>query len=65
MADKKEPKVEKTEVVEEKAVKKKTVKQETEDFINRKMKAINEMSSPAKARRAAERVLANRRKVGK
>jgi len=64
MADKKETKVEKTEVVEEKAVKK-TAKQETEDFIARKLKAINEMSSPAKAKRAAERVLANRRKVGK
>jgi len=64
MADKKEPKVEKTEVKEEKVVKK-TPKQETEDFIARKLKAINEMSSPAKARRAAERVLANRRKVGK
>ena len=64
MADKKENKVEKTEVKEEKVVKK-TPKQETEDFIARKLKAINEMSSPAKARRAAERVLANRRKVGK
>lgn len=64
MADKKETKVEKTEVVEEKAVKR-TAKQETEDFIARKLKAINEMSSPAKAKRAAERVLANRRKVGK
>ena len=64
MADKKETKVEKAEVVEEKAVKK-TAKQETEDFIQRKLKAINEMSSPAKAKRAAERVLANRRKVGK
>ena len=64
MADKKETKVERTEVVEEKAVKK-TAKQETEDFIQRKLKAINEMSSPAKAKRAAERVLANRRKVGK
>lgn len=64
MADKKETKVEKTEVIEEKVVKK-TAKQETEDFIQRKLKAINEMSSPAKAKRAAERVLANRRKVGK
>lgn len=64
MADKKETKVEKAEVIEEKAVKK-TAKQETEDFIARKLKAINEMSSPAKAKRAAERVLANRRKVGK
>lgn len=39
-------------------------KQETENFIARKMKAINEMSSPAKARRAAVRLLKNR-KVGK
>lgn len=65
MADIKETKVEKTEVKEEKTVKKKTKKQETEEFIARKIKAINEMSSPAKARRAAERVLSNRRKVGK
>lgn len=50
---------------EEKKVKKKTKKQETEDFIARKMKAINEMKSPAKAKKSAERVLANRRKVGK
>lgn len=64
MAEKKKTEVEKTEVIEEKAVKK-TAKQETEDFIQRKLKAINEMSSPAKAKRAAERVLANRRKVGK
>lgn len=60
MADKKETKAEQAEVKEVK----KTKKQETEDFIARKMKAINEMSSPAKAKRAAERVLANR-KVGK
>ena len=36
----------------------------TEEFIARKLKAINEMKSPAKAKRAAERVLRNR-KVGK
>lgn len=41
-----------------------TAKRETEAFIARKLKAINEMSSPAKAKRAAMRVLANR-KVGK
>lgn len=41
-----------------------TAKRETEKFIARKMKAINEISSPAKAKRAAMRVLANR-KVGK
>lgn len=51
MADNKETKVNNT-------------KQETEAFIARKMKAINEMSSPAKARRAAARLLKNR-KVGK
>ena len=37
---------------------------EREDFIARKMKAINQMNSPAKARRAAARLLYNR-KVGK
>lgn len=63
MAEKKKTEVEKTEVIEEKAVN--TAKQDMEDFIQRKLKAINEMSSPAKAKRAAERVLANRRKVGK
>lgn len=65
MAEKKqtEAKVEKAEVVEKKA--EKSAKQETEAFIARKMKAINEMSSPAKAKQAAERVLRNRRKVGK
>lgn len=41
-----------------------TAKRETDAFIARKMKAINEMASPAKAKRAAMRVLANR-KVGK
>lgn len=35
-----------------------------EAFISRKLKAINEMKSPAKAKKAAERVLRNR-KVGK
>jgi len=35
-----------------------------EAFIARKLKAINEMKSPAKAKKAAERVLRNR-KVGK
>ena len=54
--------------VEKEAVKaesaKNTADKELEKFIARKMKAINEMSSPAKAKRAAMRVLANR-KVGK
>lgn len=64
MAEKKKTEAVEVEVKEEKAVKK-SAKQETEEFIARKLKAINEMSSPAKAKRAAERVLANRRKVGK
>lgn len=51
MADNKETKVDNT-------------KKENEEFIKRKMKAINEMDSPAKARRAAARLLKNR-KVGK
>jgi len=63
MAEKK-----KAEAVEAKAVEKKaedTAKQEMDAWIARKMKAINEMSSPAKARQAALRVLENKRKVGK
>ena len=56
MAEKKETKAVEAEVVEK--------KQDVEGFIERKMKAINEMSSPAKARRAAVRLLQNR-KVGK
>lgn len=56
MAEKKETKAVEAEVVEK--------KQDVEGFIKRKMKAINEMSSPAKARRAAVRLLQNR-KVGK
>ena len=56
MAEKKETKAVEAEVVEK--------KQDVDGFIERKMKAINEMSSPAKARRAAVRLLQNR-KVGK
>lgn len=63
MAEKK-----KAEAVEAEAMEKKTEKSEKQDeveaFIERKMKAINEMASPAKARRAAMRVMRNR-KVGK
>lgn len=59
MAEKKKAEI-KAEVVEEK----KTAKQVQEEFIARKMKAVNQMTSPAKAKRAAMRVLANR-KVGK
>lgn len=58
MAEKKETKAVEAEVVENK-------QDETAEFIARKMKAINEMSSPAKARRAAVRLLQNNRKVGK
>ena len=57
MADKKETKAVEAEVKEE--------RQEIEAFIVRKMKAVNEMASPAKARRAAARILQNNRKVGK
>lgn len=57
MAEKKETKVVETEVIDE--------RQEREEFIARKMKAVNEMASPAKARRAAARILQNNRKVGK
>lgn len=51
---------------ETKAVEAKTVDaaQEREAFIKRKMAAINQMSSPAKAKRAAARLLRNR-KAGK
>ena len=55
MAEKKEAKAVEVEAKEVKDV---------EGFIARKMKAINEMESPAKARRAAVRLLQNR-KVGK
>ena len=62
MAEKKKAEVVEAEAVEKKA--EKSDKQDIEDFIARKMKAINMMSSPAKARRAAMRVMSNR-KVGK
>lgn len=57
MAEKKEAKAVEAEVKDE--------RQEREEFIARKMKAVNEMASPAKARRAAARILQNNRKVGK
>lgn len=57
MAEKKEVKAVEAEVKDE--------RQEREEFIARKMKAVNEMESPAKARRAAARILQNNRKVGK
>lgn len=63
MAEKKKAaEIEKDAVKVENAVD--TAKRDTEAHIARRMKAINEMSSPAKAKRAAMRVLANR-KVGK
>lgn len=50
---------------DEKAVETTAKAENTADaFIARKMKAINEMTSPAKAKKSAERVLWNR-KVGK
>lgn len=58
MAEKK-----KTDEVVENAVD--TAQQDAEKWVARKMKAINEMSSPAKARLAAQRVLQSKRKVGK
>lgn len=39
------------------------VKDNVEEFIVRKLKAINMMQNPAKAREAAERVLRNRRGI--
>ena len=39
--------------------------QDVDAFIARKIKVINELDNPAKARRAARRVLANKRKAGK
>lgn len=36
-----------------------------EDFVSRKLKVINTMTDPAKAKRLAERVLANKRKAVK
>lgn len=38
-------------------------KSKTDDFITRKLKVINTMSNPAKARSIAERVLNNRKVV--
>ena len=58
MAKKKEDIVmEEVEVKEEP----KPVRNETEEFIARELKAINSMSNKAKAQRCAERVLANRK----
>lgn len=51
-------------MADEKKVKVEDTKKETDKFIARKLKAVNEMSSPAKARRADARLLKNR-KVGK
>lgn len=57
----KEKKETKAESVVEEA---KEVKVKKADFVERKMKAVNEMTSPAKARASAVRILSNR-KVGK
>ena len=48
---------------EEKIVPVVEVKDNTEEFIFRKLKVINMMQNPAKAREAAERVLRNRRGI--
>lgn len=40
-------------------------KKSSKDFVSRKLAVINNMSNPAKARRLAERVLANKRKAVK
>lgn len=40
-------------------------KKATDKFIKRKLTVINTMTNPAKARRAAERVLENKRKAVK
>lgn len=43
-------------------VPKKKAKSNVDAFIERKLKAINAMSNPAKAKRSAERVLMNRKR---
>lgn len=62
MATKKDAEV-KVETVEVEPKTEKKVKEPktTEEFIARKLKVINEMEDKAKARRLAERVLANRK----
>ena len=57
------PEIPSDEKKEEKKEKKqkKPVKKESSDFINRKLKVINNMTNPAKARSLAERVLNNRK----
>lgn len=56
--------IKKEEKKEVKPVEKKPAKK-AESFINRKLAVINTMTNQAKARRLAERVLANKRKAGK
>ena len=51
------PKVEKKEEKKQK----KPDKKSSDDFVNRKLKVINNMTNPAKARSLAERVLNNRK----
>lgn len=58
-----EEKAVKPDLPKEKPAEKKSVKN-VDSFIDRKLAVINTMSNQAKARRLAERVLANKRKAG-
>lgn len=60
MAKKEDKAVEAIEVVDE-AVEKEDSKKAVEEFIARKLTAINQMEDEAKARRNASRVLSNRK----
>lgn len=59
MAKEKEPKIEPVEAKTEAIVEKAPV--DVEKFIQRKLKALNEMDNRAKAKALGERVLKNRR----
>lgn len=59
MAKEKEPKIEAVEAKTEEIVEKAPV--DVEKFIQRKLKALNEMDNRAKAKALGERVLKNRR----
>lgn len=61
MATKKNEATESMEEIE--VVKVEEKKDPTEEFIARKLKVINEMEDKAKAKRLAERVLANRKGI--
>lgn len=51
----------KKEIAEEVVAEQVEVRDETEAFIDRALMAINQMTNKAKAKRSAERVLANRK----